>query len=119
MRRQQLAHCNAAANAPDAAQRDESDFLVLEAGDDGDDVLMSEDDAAAPAAPMVGQDDVEDVDQVDVEDGLAAEIAENLAAADQEVEEERQEVLLATAPEALAEGQNETEEEVSKAADLR
>ena len=29
------------------------------------------------------------------------------------------EVLLATAPEALAEGQNETEEEVSKAADLR
>ena len=115
MRRQQLAHCNAAANAPDAAQRDESDFLELEDGD----VFMSEDDAADPAAPMVGQDDVEDVDQVDVEDGLAAEIAENLAAAGQEVEEERQEVLLATAPEALAEGQNETEEEVSKAADLR
>ena len=91
MRRQQLAPCNAAANAPDAAQLDESDILVLEAADDGDDVLMSEDDAAAPAAPM-GQDDVEDVDQVDVEVRLAAEIAENRAASDQEVEEERQEV---------------------------
>ena len=106
MRRQQLAPCNAAANAPDAAQRDESDILVLEAADDGDDVLMSEDDA--PAAPMVGQDDVEDVDQV--EEGLAAEM---------EVASGSTEVLLATAPEALAEGQNETEEEVSKAADLR